>query len=242
MQTITREQEAELWRCYSQHNDADARLCLIEYYLPLARKISVQLYGRRPDEIAELADYYHFGVLGLIEAVERYNVESGAVFSTFAQYRIKGAILNGLDQLSEYREQLAFKKRAETERLASLHQNDKKHGEALFKELAELTVELAITCLLEGTGALLESVADDKDPLYDNQLLISISEQLGTMVEQLPKQEKLIIRYHYYYQMSFGDLAALLQISRGRVSQMHKRILQVLRKNLLKQKMLDRRY
>jgi RNA polymerase sporulation-specific sigma factor len=89
---LTPEEEALLWAQFRAHDDAASRARLIEAYQPLVFKVAMQL--RPPDAL--LMDAIQEGTVGLIEAVERFDPARGVRFSTFATYRIRGAILNAL--------------------------------------------------------------------------------------------------------------------------------------------------
>jgi len=88
------EDEHRYWRQYREQNDIESRLRLIEAYQPLVFKVVTSL--RPPESI--VMDMIQEGTIGLIEAVERFDDRRGVRFSTFATYRIRGRVLNGLRQ------------------------------------------------------------------------------------------------------------------------------------------------
>lgn len=87
--------EADLWRAYRRRGERAARQRLIEAYQPLAFKVVMQLRPPAP----MVMDLIQEGLVGLIEAVERFDPERGVRFSTFAAYRIRGRALNALDRV-----------------------------------------------------------------------------------------------------------------------------------------------
>lgn len=89
------EQEAELWRAYRHGGDQAGRQRLIESYQPLVFKVVMHM---RPPEPLTM-DLIQEGLVGLIEAVERFDPDRGVRFSTFATYRIRGRVLNALDRV-----------------------------------------------------------------------------------------------------------------------------------------------
>ncbi len=89
------EEEAGLWRAYRRAGDRGSRQRLIESYQPLVFKVVMQL--RPPEPLA--MDLIQEGLVGLIEAVERFDPDRGVRFSTFAPYRIRGRVLNALDRV-----------------------------------------------------------------------------------------------------------------------------------------------
>lgn len=89
------DQEAGLWRDYRRGGDRASRQRLIESYQPLVFKVVMQM---RPPEPLKM-DLIQEGLVGLIEAVERFDPDRGVRFSTFATYRIRGRVLNALDRV-----------------------------------------------------------------------------------------------------------------------------------------------
>lgn len=227
---LTEEQERVLWRERGQEEGGESRITLIERYTPLATRIAGRLYASRFDDEVEYNDYLQFAFVGLVEAIDRFDVNVGASFSTFAGYRIKGAIFNGIEKWTERRQQLANKRRIEHERLASLGAQTKK-GDAgeLFATIADTAIGLALGFLLEDADLSLKEHAQTRDQAYTSSVLSDLRTQLQTLVSELPAREKWIIQYHYYHQMNFEKLGHILGLSKGRISQLHKRALQELR-------------
>ena len=87
-------EEAELWHKYKTDNDSTSRRRLIEHYQPLVFRVAG--YWRGSNHI--LMDLVQEGTVGLIEAVENYDNTRGVAFSLYATYRIRGRILNYLEQ------------------------------------------------------------------------------------------------------------------------------------------------
>ncbi|MDR7554033.1 MAG: sigma-70 family RNA polymerase sigma factor [Armatimonadota bacterium] len=87
-------EEAALWHAYRRRGERAARQRLIEAYQPLVFKIVMRL--RPPEPL--VMDLIQEGLVGLIEAVERFDPERGVRFPTFAAYRIRGRALNALDR------------------------------------------------------------------------------------------------------------------------------------------------
>ncbi|MCP4469627.1 MAG: sigma-70 family RNA polymerase sigma factor [Gammaproteobacteria bacterium] len=224
--------ERELWRLALEQAEESARLQLIDHYLELAHKIAAKLFLRRPDDSVEFGDYYQYAVVGLIESVDRYRPDAGTVFSTYASYRIRGAVLNGVSSASESREQIAFRSRMRKQRVESLAQPESGGAEGLFAQMAELTTGLAIGYMLEDSG-LAQEPGDKADDEPSSQYGIGqVSNQLLEVIDALPRRDKLIISYHYFQHISFEEIARILNVTKGRVSQIHKRILRQFRERL----------
>ena len=234
---IEAEDGMELWEQLDTDTTGSVRAALIDRYLPLARTIAAGIYSRRMDNDVPFDDYLQHANLGLIEAVGRFDSSRGVSFSTYATYRIRGSVLNGLDSETERRHQQAFYRRLQRERRRSLLSEDGETGKDGLEELATLTVHLLLGVLLdEGepvdpeTGA-----AGVGEPRALDELRLHLNRALG----RLPERERTILRHHYFYQMPFSELGSLLGLSKGRISQLHRQALVRLRALLGNQRRLD---
>jgi RNA polymerase sigma factor for flagellar operon FliA len=221
------EEEAALWQAYLAGRDAALRAQLIERYLPEVHKLAAHAYARRGPNAPEFADYLQWARLGLMEAFDRYDPAREAAFMTFAGYRIRGAILNGLEHATEGAAQWAHRKELEEERLDSLVEgaND---ADAL-ERLADLTLGLALGFALEDSG--LAAAPETFDP-YRVLEMKRLRERLLLIVEALPERERRILCWHYFEHMEFKLIGAALGLSKGRISQLHSRALKLVREGL----------
>lgn len=226
-------EELALWRRYAAARDLDTRNRLVERHLELARTVAATLYARRGALPVEFGDYLQFATLGLVEAVDHYDAERGVAFASYASVRIRGTILNALEGLSERYQQLDLRRRLRDERLESLRAQP---GGATrrdpFAELADIAVGLALSRLLEGSGMLHEPSGPDpayRQEFYDTTQERQLRETMGALVQALPEQERRVVRYHYFQNVAFKDIAELLGVTRGRVSQIHRQALLLLR-------------
>ncbi|WP_354534763.1 sigma-70 family RNA polymerase sigma factor [Ralstonia sp. 1138] len=236
--------EAVLWEQLRSHGNVTARDALVERYLPYAKAQAASLYAKRTHDAFEFAEYLQFAVVGLMEALERFDPAHGAQFKTFATPRIVGAVLSGLERLSDQQQQIGLRRRLAAERAASLASEPPSDGtaEKLLRELGEIGVGIALGILLEGTGMM----ASDDEALPDNAYskieLRQLCRQIWNLAQQLTPREQDVIRLHYQQQMPFEDVAAQLGLTKGRVSQLHKQGLQRLRALVTRQGRCDIAY
>jgi RNA polymerase sigma factor for flagellar operon FliA len=103
-------------------------------------------------------------------------------------------------------------------------------GEDALGALAEVAVGLAVGFMLEGSGlyAELEPVSQGTDP-YAHREVAELQRVLLALVEALPDQERTVIRYHYFQRMTVEQIGALIGVTKGRVSQVHRQALRRLR-------------
>ena len=227
---IDAQHEQALWEQWRQAGEPTARSALAELYLPYARALAARSYARRVHNAFEFEEYFHFAVVGMMESLERFTPERGVQFKTFANARINGAILNGLERLSEQQQQVALRGRLARERVESLTaQAPLDQGQQLLQQLGEIGVGLALGFILEGTGMMLGLHESMPDNAYADLEMKQVRQQLWQLVEQLTERESQVIRMHYLQQQSFEEIGEALRLTKGRISQLHRQGLERLR-------------
>lgn len=206
-----------------------------EEYLPLVRQIAAMLYGRRTRNDVEFEEYFQHGVVGLLEAMDRYDSARDASFETYATFRIRGAILNGLAHETERRAHNEFLRRLHNDRLES-GEADGKPSEDGFKYLMNLAVRLAL-------GYILERDRDDAISInqmrFDRAEFSALCRQVNGMVDKLPERERTVIREHYFKQLSFEQISKQIGVTKGRVSQLHRSALEAIQSGLKYEEVSD---
>lgn len=228
------DEEAALWAAH-RAGSAAARDRLFEYHLPYARALARREYrGRRGADI-DPDDLFQLACAGLLEAMDRFDPALGVPFRGFATRRIKGSMIDGIAKMNEVREQLSHRGRVKRERLRSLAAEDAgtlDSGEAM-EALVDMAVGLALGFMLEGTGL----YHDQEEPstqvtAYDSLAWKEIVDRLVAELARLPERDRQILRLHYMEDVNFDQIAALLGLSKGRISQLHKAALMLLRKRV----------
>jgi RNA polymerase sigma factor for flagellar operon FliA len=253
-------EEASLWAAWRGSRDEPARQRLIAQHLPYARVIAAMVYGQRPNNDIDFDDYLQLARVGLLEALDRYDPEGGAQFRTYASSRIRGAVLEGLTHLTERQQQMALRRRLLTERTASLTaaSTDPEppgpapesgratvpQGGDLFRYLASVGMGLAMGFILEDTSmwAVSDETASSLDNSYRAQELKDTRIQLLALVRQLPSAERRVIQLHYQQGHAFEEIARELELTKGRISQLHKKALSSLRDLLAARRACDRAF
>lgn len=253
--------EDALWSRVRAHGDVVARESLLSRHLPYARVVAASYYARRTHNDIEFEEYAQLAAVGLIEAFERFDPVRGVLFRTFAARRMHGAILDGLERLTEKNQQIAVRQRLRRERLVAIAADAKSPApsdsgvpvsrrsapEELFRYLAEVGVGLALGILLEGTGMVDAEAFDHPGETgspeiryFQRNELEQLRRRVKLLVEQLPDQERSVIRHHYLQEISFAQIADSMSVTRGRVSQIHRRGLLLLQEALSRSKGFDR--
>ncbi|GAB3658545.1 sigma-70 family RNA polymerase sigma factor [Ramlibacter alkalitolerans] len=237
--------EALLWQQLRQGGDAGSRERLLKLHMGYARIVAGAYYARRFHDEIEYADYLQYASVGLLEAMERFDPGRGVQFRTFAARRMHGAILNGLERFTEKQQQIAARQRLRAERMADVKaMAGERSGagtappqepEQLLAFVSEAGIGLALCWLLEGSGMVDDGAATVSQPFYRSAELRQLRERLVLAIEGLPAQERAVIRSHYLQEVAFEDIAATMQLTRGRISQVHRRGLARLRGVLAEQ-------
>ena len=229
---------------------------LISEYLPYVKRIVQRLAVHLPSTV-DIDDLMNVGVIGLIQAVDRYDPRRDNKFMTYAIFRIKGAVLSEL----RARDFLSRSNRRKIRELESayLRLEQKLGREADDKEIAqELGVELeqvyrtkqmsSISFIsLEELGVsskdekekLMSFLANNDDDALNLTKLKELKEALGGAIKQLPEKERLVVSLYYLDELTMKETGKVLGITESRVSQIHSQAILHLRSKLRKQKLLE---
>lgn len=229
-------EEARLWSAYRDAPAARTRERLFSHYHPFAKQIARRHYLDRSGADIEFAELCQLACAGLLEALDRFDPDRGVPFRGYASRRITGSILDGLSKTSERREQLAFKKRIRSERARSLAEAPSAALSAphdAMSALADLAVGLALGFMLEGTTLMVgDDQRDHGADAYETVAWKDTLRQIVAAVHGLPDPQQIVVRQHYFNGLDFSQIALLLALTRGRISQIHKAAMGMLRKRL----------
>lgn len=229
--SLGKERERDLWARYVRDRDASVRSELVQHYLEVARRVAARMFSQRTDEALEFSDYLQYARVGLLEAIDRYDPSREAAFSTFATYRMQGAILNGIEKYNERLAQWSFQKRARRDRVDSLtEEGESRTDQDLFEHMANVAIGLAVGHVLEGAGGETGAEEAPEQGPYASLELSRLREQLRVVVDSLPERERQIVTFHYFEHVPFSEIAQIFGLSKGRVSQLHARALDLIRK------------
>jgi RNA polymerase sigma factor FliA len=224
--------EQRIWRAYRESRDPELREKLFAMNLDYAKAIAARLYRNRPRDDVEFKDYYQFACVGLLESIDRYIPDGEAQFRTYCTRRIEGNVLDGIERLTDAQQQIALSRRMARERLDSIRPRYvSRDASSVLTALAEAAVGLAIGFMLEDTGmyAAAEDEACRAPSAYDTLEWRQARSRMRQFVDYLPPRERQIIQYHYLQGLRFEQIASLLGISAGRVSQLHREAILSLR-------------
>jgi RNA polymerase sigma factor for flagellar operon FliA len=242
----------ELWRRYKQEDDPAARERLVVAYSPLVKFIAGRMASGLPAHVEE-SDLISYGLLGLIGAIERYDVEREIKFETFAVARIKGAIIDELRSLDwvprsvRSRARDVEKAHADLEGKLGRTPTDEEMAEQLemsVEEFQDALLEIANSSVLalddlwtfadpEGGGgqiSVLDTIQDPNaiDPEAEAHTT-ELKDRLADAIESLPDRERLVVALYYYENLTLREIGEVLGVTESRVSQLHTKSVLALR-------------
>jgi RNA polymerase sigma factor for flagellar operon FliA len=214
---------------------AESRDALVIGHIELVKSMASRLGRRLPSQV-ELSELVSVGVLGLIEAANRYQPSLGVPFDAFARRRIHGAMLDSLRGLDWVPRSLRKLRRDVDGAIASLRHRLGREPEA--EEIASalgVTVEeyetrlgdlrLADVAVVQtaGTGddsaGLLEVAVDDNGP-YTQLERTELRTRLAAALEQLPERERQILALSYQEELTLAEIGQVIGVGESRVSQL----------------------
>lgn len=222
---------------------------LLMQHAPLVKKIASQMKARLPHSV-ELDDLIQAGMIGLLDAVNRYEEGHGAQFETYAVQRIRGAILDELRSTDWLPRSIRQNSRkiedaihTLTQQLGRLPQETEiaRHLSMSLEEYQELLSECGGHQLLYyedfhsddgGHEHFLDRFcADNEDPLK-NMLDNGFKSALVGAIQSLSEREQLLMSLYYDQELNLKEIGAVLGVSESRVSQLHSQAVSRIRSNL----------
>lgn len=227
------EEERALWDA-CRVGSTNARQALFSRFMPVARRIAWRFKRDHVATPAEIAELLQLASVGLLEAIDRFKPELGVPFRFYATRRIAGAIAEGIGKLSEVNQQITTRRRIERERLRSIRERggEPQSLDDKLKLIGEIAAELAVGIMLEDSVMYL---ADERDPAqnaYETLAWKQAVRHLMQTLDGLPERDRMIVRLHYLEGVPFEQIARLLDLSKGRISQLHKQAIGLLRQRL----------
>jgi len=221
---------------------------LVQDHLRLVQLVARRMASRLPAHV-ELDDLIHFGVLGLLDAARKYQPDREVQFKTYAELRIKGAIVDGLRELDWMPRSLRRRKRDIDQAKARLQQRLGRDPsqEELAAEMGMGIAEFqAALDELEGPGDPLSEPSLDEAAeglagllpdldAEDAQSQIESREReelVKQAVEALPRKERFVIQLYSFADLTMKEIGTLLNLTESRVSQLHAQAMESLRKEL----------
>lgn len=213
---------------------------LVSANMELVKRIAWHIYGRVV-AVVEIEDLVQIGYTGLVMAAQNYTIKEGASFASYASIRIRGAILDHLRKNSNL-----------CRSTMKMSQDLKKQEQALMQQLGRAPTNTELAEAMKMSNAELDqwkqafqaNIHSSIDEVYDEfSMWFSSSEntpeehmndselqdQLKEALKTLPEREALTIQLYYVEELNVYEIAEVLEITTGRVSQIKKSAIQRLR-------------
>lgn len=239
------------WKKFKNDNDNDARQDLIEAYLPLVQYIAGRMAIHLP-EMIEYQDLLSYGVFGLMDAIDKFELERNIKFETYANTRIRGGIIDGLrstdwiprsvrakakqiDQEVSNLENNLGRRPSESEVAASLDMSLDKYQEVIheIQKIPLLSLD-APEIIEQGSNPikLLDSIGDQTAIIDQDLIKSEVKQELAKAIDSLNKNERIVISLYYYEGLTLREIGHVIEVSESRVSQIHSKAIKTLQKKL----------
>lgn len=227
---------------------------IIEKYIPLVKYIASRVILGKTRHI-EFEDLVSYGIVGLIDAINKFDSSKGMKFSSYASIRIKGAMIDELrrnspiskgamDKLNRYNAaidslQIKLMREPSSEEIAeelNITLNEIAEIENYINYLSIVSLEELIYSE-DDDIPLIGTIRDEKSPSPERNL--EEKEELKFLeraMESLNEKDKLVLSLYYYEGLTLKQIGAILHVSESRVCQLHTRSIINLRKSLTKLK------
>jgi RNA polymerase sigma factor for flagellar operon FliA len=230
-----------LWEKYSVTKDNSIREKLIVKYSPLVKYIAGRLsiyFGSN----VEYDDLISYGIFGLIDAIDKFDISKGVKFETYASLRIRGAIIDSIRELDWVPRSVRQKKKELEKTYQELESKlghsatdadvAKKMGvsiEEFHKLLSNVSISTVISLdeYYEQNFELGIKTSNEKDEDIPekNTLINEIKDILAETINNLPERERFVITLYYFEELTLKEISKIMNVSESRISQLHTKAL-----------------
>jgi RNA polymerase sigma factor FliA len=232
----------DLWRRFKSTGDVHARERLVVAYSPLVKYVAGRMASGLPAHVEE-GDLISYGLVGLINAIERFELEREIKFETYAITRIKGSIIDELRSLDWVPRSVRARAREIEKANAKLeHQlqraptDEEMAAELKFsvEEFQDALVQISNSTIAaldelwsvsDSSGdavSLLDTLTDESAP--DPAAVMDqtdLKDRVADAIARLPEREKLVVALYYYENLTLREIGEVLGVTESRVSQLH---------------------
>jgi RNA polymerase sigma factor FliA len=217
-----------------QKHDTPSIAEQVEEYAPLVKRIAYHTVGRLPASV-QVDDLIQAGMVGLLEAIQKFDVSMGTKFESFAGMRIRGAMIDEIRK-GDWTPRSVHRKSREV--AGAIRSVEKRLGrEAKDQEIAdemEISLDDYYHIVQDSVGCQVFSI-DSSESLdltedrmvdkgtgpFDNIKNLNFRKALVKTIGELPEREKLVMSLYYDEELNLREIAAVLGVSESRVSQIH---------------------
>ncbi|HON85648.1 MAG TPA: FliA/WhiG family RNA polymerase sigma factor [Syntrophorhabdaceae bacterium] len=226
---------------------------VIEEYLPVIKHLAYKITKGFDDETTT-EDLISAGIMGLLEAFDKYDPTKGAQLKTFAYLRIRGAMIDELRAKDWFSRNTRTKAKKIEETIRRLenrlgrHPFEEEIADELnlgmddyltlikdYKNLSIISIEDIYESVGEDREKIMRYVMDEGQSPADFAEFKDIEDLLAREIDRLPEKQKLVLSLYYYEDLNMKEIAAVLDITEARVCQIHSQAILNLRATIKKQ-------
>jgi RNA polymerase sigma factor for flagellar operon FliA len=253
MRSDSRADVSAVWAAFKDTRDTHAREELILAYSPLVKYVAGRLSANLPQTV-DPADLISYGVFGLIDAIEKFEIDRGIKFETYAIARIRGAIIDELRAMDWVPRSVRARAREFEAAYITLENrlrrvpSDAEIAEEMgitLGDLQSVLTKLSYTTVLsfeemwtpsgdreerhDPLSVIKDHAAEDPVEMFESA---EVKEILASAIERLPDREKTVIALYYYEGLTLKEIGTVLGVTESRVSQLHTKAVLRLRARL----------
>lgn len=213
---------------------------IIKHYSPQIRFLAYRMKVKLPKNI-DMSELISAGILGLMESLKKYQADLGIKFETYAENRIRGAMLDELRRLDWFSRGLRQRVRQideamwqleqELGRIPSVEEVQQRTGlneKEIHQGMEALQSQLAIP--LDSIEDTLANDSDRNGEPFHSTVFNELTEKMALLIDRLTDKEKLVLSLYYTEELNMREVAEVLGVTEGRVSQLHSQAISRLRR------------
>ncbi len=242
----------QLWRKFKENHDPAVKEKLVKQYSYLVERMANRLSLTIPQRVIPKEDLIGLGFIGLLEAIENFDYTKGYQFDTYGLWRIKGAMLDGIRKMDWIPRGLREKAKKLTSASRDLEQtlmrSPTEEELATYLQLSIEEVDQAMSALSLSTllsldepmneneddgkqQSRLDFLQSDQSNTHEQHLqMAEFREIITKSIEKMPENERLVLTLLYYEGLTQVEIAEVLGLTKGRISQIHSKAIVRLRR------------
>ncbi|MDD2717838.1 MAG: FliA/WhiG family RNA polymerase sigma factor [Candidatus Wallbacteria bacterium] len=244
----------ELFVRYKEKNDPKVKEEIIKRYAPLVKFVAMRMAMNLPPSV-DVNDLISYGIFGLLDAIDKFSLEFNVKFETYAKKRIRGSILDAIRKLDwaprlvRSRARLLDRTVNELERKLGRTPKDEEVAKEMgvaVEEIQEFLNESRKSLILsleefayesdgdaQGSSDRLKFFVDTRNAGPEEEAYRrEVKSLILAELEKLTPQEKLVVSLYYFKELTLKEIAKIMNLSEGRISQMHTQAILKLRARL----------
>ncbi|HPN29867.1 MAG TPA: FliA/WhiG family RNA polymerase sigma factor [bacterium] len=245
--------ERELWANYEKSKSVENRNALVEFYGEIVTFVAGRLSIGKPPNV-EFDDLMSYGALGLIDAIEKFDISKGFKFITYGSMRVKGAILDAMRNYDWIPRAVRIKSRqlqnayAELESRLGVIPDDQSVANYLnisLEQFYNMLYEISGTSQMSldetwtvGSNAdeitIMETIeapmSDHPDVMLTRE---EIKKEIINTINSLPEKERVVLALYYYEGLTLKEIGEVMELTESRASQLHSKAISIVKSRLI---------